>query len=317
MPTTPFTAEHEMLRASVRGVVDGELAALAAQAETGARVQRGAVAALTPLGLSDIGDPVADVVVAEELGRLRSGGLCAVLLASLFAADVGTDLVTGPVALAEHGTVTASAGRATGILEMTPGGGVAERCLVPFASLLIRAGEGWVARDVVDAHALRGAAPADLLLDGAAYEHVDIGAMAGARHDLRTAAAAVSGAWQTWRDAHAYAQQRTAFGRPIGRFQVNRHALADTATRLTAAEALVHDAASALSAGKPATTAAARSYAATVALQTSDVCLQLHGGFGYTMDFDVQRAWRDAHALAAVAPGRPTPTPLASQGAPA
>ncbi len=59
----------------------------------------------------------------------------------------------------------------------------------------------------------------------------------------------------------------------------------------------MHDTAETLARDGSGDTAAARLYAGRVAVAVADRVLQLHGGYGYTTDFDAERAWRDAHAL--------------------
>jgi alkylation response protein AidB-like acyl-CoA dehydrogenase len=295
MPTSAFAEEHEALRATVRRLVSERLAPLAEAAEHGAAVHIEALELAADL--RELPDVLADVVVAEELGRMRSGGLVAVLLDAALLADVGCD---GPGAVARDGEVRVSGDVADGELSTVVGGAVASRLLVLDAGVVVELDERCEVRPAVAPHALRGGAVADVSVRAAPCRDVAATTEARGRAELREAAAAVAGAWQTFDDAHAYAGQRAAFGRPIGAFQVNRHAIAEMATWLTAAEALVHDTAWAMASGggAPAVdTAAARLVAGRTARHVADRCLQLHGGYGYTMDFDVQRAWRDARAL--------------------
>ena len=297
MPTSPFAEEHETLRATVRRLVDDRLAGLATAAEHGAPVH-GEVLELCSDALG-LGDPLADVVVAEELGRLRSGGLVALLLDAALLADLGVDPTHA--AVAHRGELVVSGVTARGHLPMVVGGALAQRVLVLGAQVVIEVPPAGRAAPAREPHGLRGGGLADVTLELAPCRAVEIDDELLRRAELREAAAAVAGAWQTFDDARRYAGERTAFGRPIGTFQVNRHALAELATWLTAAEALVHDAAWALASRGGATardTAAARLFAGRTARQVADMSLQLHGGYGYTMDFDVQRAWRDARALA-------------------
>jgi alkylation response protein AidB-like acyl-CoA dehydrogenase len=297
MPTTVFAEEHQTLRSTVRRLVADRLTALADAAERGAAVHVEALELTTELrGLPDV---LAEVVVAEELGRLRSGGLLAVLLDAALLVDLGHPTV--PAAVARVGDVAVTDDTADGTLPMVVGGAVARTLVVLSAGIAVELGDGCDAEPAGALHGLRGGALADVVVRSAHAQPVEVSAQALRRAELREAAAAVAGGWQTFDDAHAYAGQRTAFGRPIGAFQVNRHALAEMATWLTAAEALVHDTAWALATavdGPNADTATARFVAGRAARRVADVCLQLHGGYGYTMDFDVQRAWRDTRALA-------------------
>lgn len=116
---------------------------------------------------------------------------------------------------------------------------------------------------------------------------------------LAQSAALVADAWRTWQRTVGYAGTREVFGRPVLKFQVNRHALAQALTRLTAARRLVHDAAYRLAQREDAgrVIAAARRFAGEAASAVTDTCLQLHGGYGYSLEYDVQRSWRDDRAL--------------------
>jgi hypothetical protein len=192
----------------------------------------------------------------------------------------------------------------SGRLPFLVAGQIARHCLAPSAGIVISAASGWVATPVTAVHALRGAALADVALDGAPAAPVDVSPDLLRRNELRAAAAAVAGAWVTFDDARRYAGERLAFGRPIAKFQVNRHALVELATWLTAAEALVHDTAFELASGRVADTATARLVAGRTARRVADVAVQLHGGYGYTSEFDVSRAWRDTRALAIGDDGR-------------
>jgi acyl-CoA dehydrogenase len=113
---------------------------------------------------------------------------------------------------------------------------------------------------------------------------------------LSMALAQVSGAAATYEMARAYALERFAFGRPVGTFQVWRHRFADMATRIEAARALVYAALRKVAAGEPAEreVAMAKLYSSELAFQVADECVQVHGGYGYTTEFDAERILRDA-----------------------
>ncbi|TNF24347.1 MAG: acyl-CoA dehydrogenase, partial [Deltaproteobacteria bacterium] len=100
----------------------------------------------------------------------------------------------------------------------------------------------------------------------------------------------------------SYAGTRTQFGRPIADFQAISFKLADIATEVDAARLLVHDAARALAADPDDVSVAARALllANDAAKRAADEALQIHGGYGYTRDFPVERLWRDARALSAL-----------------
>ena len=294
MPTTPWNPEHDALRDSVRRLVDGPLTEAATQAEAGGHPHRAAIEHCTALGLLELDDILAEVVAAEELGRLRSGGLVAVLLDAMFTASLGQPAIDSCVA--SFVDVTVEGGRASGEVPFAAGAQLASRLLLASAGVLVDLDTAKV-MPAERSHSLRGAAGASVMLDGVPCELIEVDEHHLQRAELLQAAAAIGSAWRTWREACDYAQQREAFGRPIAKFQVNRHSLADAATRLTAAEALVHDTAWEWANGRTRDPAPARLYASAVAVDVADRAVQLHGGYGYTTDYDAQRAWRDAHAL--------------------
>ncbi|MDP9343034.1 MAG: acyl-CoA dehydrogenase family protein [Actinomycetota bacterium] len=113
---------------------------------------------------------------------------------------------------------------------------------------------------------------------------------------LAMALAAVSGAERTLQLGIDYAADRQAFGRPVGRFQVWRHRFADLATEIEAARSLAYHALRTMAAGEDATmlVSMAKWYSAELGWKVADEALQVHGGYGYMMEFPVQRAWRDA-----------------------
>ncbi|HLN64768.1 MAG TPA: acyl-CoA dehydrogenase family protein [Symbiobacteriaceae bacterium] len=113
------------------------------------------------------------------------------------------------------------------------------------------------------------------------------------------AAAAVAGAERSLEMAMAYADQREAFGRKIGKFQVIRHKLAQMATEIEAAKSLVYTCAWRWEQGDYAVKeiSMAKLFASEVACRVADEALQIHGGAGYMMEYPVQRAWRDARLL--------------------
>lgn len=96
--------------------------------------------------------------------------------------------------------------------------------------------------------------------------------------------------------ATKYARERKQFGKPIGDFQAIQWKLADMATELDAAELLVYRAAALAEAGKPygREAAMAKLFASEAAMRATDEAIQVHGGYGYTAEFPVERAYRDA-----------------------
>lgn len=93
-----------------------------------------------------------------------------------------------------------------------------------------------------------------------------------------------------------YARERTAFGQPIGEFQALRWMFADMRTELEAARLLVHRAAHLADSGQVHTEAAsmAKLYASEAAMRACNKAIQVHGGYGYTREFPVERYLRDA-----------------------
>ncbi len=96
--------------------------------------------------------------------------------------------------------------------------------------------------------------------------------------------------------APSYAKQREAFGKPIAEFQAIQWMLADAQTELDAAELLVRRAAWLADRGQRFTSEAsmAKLFASEVATRVCNNALQIHGGYGYTREFDIERHLRDA-----------------------
>ena len=93
-----------------------------------------------------------------------------------------------------------------------------------------------------------------------------------------------------------YVKERKQFGRAIGAFQNTQFQLADMATKVQAAQLLVYKAAMAKATQKVYSVEAAQAklYAAEVAMEVTTKAVQLHGGYGYTKEYDVERMMRDA-----------------------
>ncbi|MFZ5894216.1 MAG: acyl-CoA dehydrogenase family protein [Myxococcota bacterium] len=92
-----------------------------------------------------------------------------------------------------------------------------------------------------------------------------------------------------------YAKERQAFGRPIAEFQALQFMLADAKTELEAAALMTYRAATLADQGKRYTEEAsmAKLFASEVATRACNAALQIHGGYGYTREFDVERHLRD------------------------
>lgn len=113
------------------------------------------------------------------------------------------------------------------------------------------------------------------------------------------AAAAVAGAERALEMALAYANEREAFGRKIGQFQVQKHRLAQMATEIEAARALVYNAAYQWEQGEYPVKeiSMAKLFAGQVCNRVADEALQIFGGAGYMLEYPIQRNWRDQRLI--------------------
>lgn len=93
----------------------------------------------------------------------------------------------------------------------------------------------------------------------------------------------------------AYAKERTAFGKPIGSFQHNRFVLAEMATHAHVARVFINDCILKLNAGEvdPALASMAKWWTTELQKQVTDAGLQLHGGYGYMMEYPIAKAFTD------------------------
>jgi butyryl-CoA dehydrogenase len=141
-----------------------------------------------------------------------------------------------------------------------------ENCRVPAAAMLGREGEGFKQMLIT--------------LDGG---RISIGAMA-----LGLAQAALD-------EAARYAKERVQFGQPIAKFQAIQWMIADMATEIDAARLMVYRAAAMKDAGLRHTkeAAMAKLYASEVAERAAFKALQIHGGYGYSREYPVERIYRD------------------------
>ena len=94
----------------------------------------------------------------------------------------------------------------------------------------------------------------------------------------------------------AYAKERVQFGKPIATLQAIQWMIADMATEIDAARLLVYRAASCVDNGRPYSTegAMAKLYASEMATRVAGKAIQIHGGYGYTESYPVERSYRDA-----------------------
>jgi citronellyl-CoA dehydrogenase len=109
------------------------------------------------------------------------------------------------------------------------------------------------------------------------------------------AAGAVAGAQHVFDRTLQYAKERTAFGRPIGNFQVIRHKFAEMATKIETARQMVYTTAWRFQNGEYPVReiTMAKLYSARIAVEVADDCIQIHGGNGYMKEYGIERSWRD------------------------
>ena len=140
--------------------------------------------------------------------------------------------------------------------------------------------------------------PADALLGGEGRGVENVG---GTLSEIRvmTAALAIGLGRRALEDSAGYARDRSAFGRPIGEFQLIAAKLADMATELHAARLLTADAAARRDAGEAVTTAGAMAkyFATEVCARIVDEATRIHGSYGFAMEYAAQRYFRDARFL--------------------
>jgi alkylation response protein AidB-like acyl-CoA dehydrogenase len=156
---------------------------------------------------------------------------------------------------------------------------------------------------------LRSSAPAQIVLDNARIPHdrivgeegqgfaIAMKALDAGR--LGIAACAVGLAQAALSYAVSYAREREQFGQPIGRFQGVGFMLADMATQVSAARALLLSAARLKDAGRPFSTEAAKAklFATDAAMRVTTDAVQVLGGYGYVADHPVERWFREAKVL--------------------
>jgi len=137
--------------------------------------------------------------------------------------------------------------------------------------------------------------PADALLGGegdgfrVAMQTLDGGRIGVSAQALGIAQAALDA-------SVAYAKERVQFGKPIATLQAIQWMIADMATQVDAARLLVYRAASCVDNGRPYSTegAMAKLFASETATRVADRAIQIHGGYGYTESYPVERNYRDA-----------------------
>lgn len=116
---------------------------------------------------------------------------------------------------------------------------------------------------------------------------------------LAIAAMGLGGAQGAYEKALAYGRERKQFGVPVSTFQSNAFKLADMATEIEAARALLYKACMLKDAGKPfgKEAAMAKLYCSEVMGRVVDAAVQIHGGYGLMKEYDVERFYRDQKLL--------------------
>ncbi len=112
---------------------------------------------------------------------------------------------------------------------------------------------------------------------------------------LTLALGALGGAQLSMDETIEYARQRTAFSKPISKFQVIAHYFADMATKIEASRQLTYHVLKLYIEGKnPIKEAAmAKLFTGRAACEVVDTCLQIYGGYGYMEEYDIARSYRD------------------------
>jgi alkylation response protein AidB-like acyl-CoA dehydrogenase len=241
------------------------------------------------------------------LPRLATGEIRAAM--ALTEPGGGSDLQAMTTTATPDGDDLVLQGAKTWITNVRRAGLVAVLCRTPdgYAVVLVEAGAGYeVSRDLpklgykgVESCEVRfdnvrvraSAALGDELVRGFAQmmRGLEIGR-------VNVAARAVGVAQAAFDDAMRYAQERHSFGVPIWQHQSIGNYLADAATKLRAARLLTLDAASRIDEGERADLEAgmAKLFASEVCLEIATNALRIHGGYGYSTEFDVERYFRDA-----------------------
>ncbi|MBW3657776.1 MAG: acyl-CoA dehydrogenase family protein [Actinobacteria bacterium] len=369
MPTSPFTDEHQQLRASVRRFVEGELAPHADEWEADGWFADWVFPRLGELGYLGLSMPTeyggqgadywATVVFGEEIVRCRSGSLPmavaahtdmalppvlkfgteeqkqAYLVPALRGERIACIGITEPEAGSNVAGVRTSARRdgrdwiingskvfitngvrgsfVTMVVRTAPPSQTPDGRPDPWSGISLFLVDtdlpgfevaqkldkvGMRASDTALLHLTDVRVPAEALLgiEGQGFKQI-MWELQGER--LIASIQSVAAAQLTFERSLAYAQEREAFGRPIARFQVQKHRLVDMATEVEACRRLLYDCVDKWNRGEYATTeiAMCKLACAQMAFRVADEAMQLHGGYGYSREFPVERSWRDARLM--------------------
>ncbi len=269
---------EELARASaaLAGAVAGHLSALHALARLGTRSRRAGV--LAPMTR---GEAIGTLALGSgHIGAVRDGeGWC--LTGCVPLVDNANHASLFVVAATDSGAETGFlVGRDTpGLIVGPPRPGLGARGL-----------------DLGEVRLDRARVDADSRLDpGPGGSHAV--AAAGAFARLGVAAIAVGVAQAAFEAALRYSQQRSTFGKPICQHQAVQLKLADMATAITASRLLTYEGARRLEGGDDLGVRLARVWASEVAADVTLDAMRIHGGYGYTAEFPVERHYRDAARL--------------------
>ncbi|MFE1317298.1 acyl-CoA dehydrogenase family protein [Kitasatospora phosalacinea] len=176
-----------------------------------------------------------------------------------------------------------------------------------YSILLVEQGAGYEVSKDLPKLGYKGVESCELVFDGVRVpESALLGATPGVGFAqmmrgleigrIQVASRALGVAQAALDDATRYAQERHSFGQPIWQHQAIGHYLADSATKLRAARLLTLDAAARVDSGQRADLEAgmAKLFASEVCMEITLNAVRVHGGYGYSTEFDVERYFRDA-----------------------
>ncbi|MGE3172305.1 MAG: acyl-CoA dehydrogenase family protein [Planctomycetota bacterium] len=327
MHNLQLNEDQTLIVETVRKFVLDSVAPVAQERDEHRAFLRDELAGLAELGL--FGLPIAEAhggagmglvpmaAACEELGA-HSGSLARLLTAqvqcaaALAAAGGGPlDEVLAGATLAawiglEHGVAFAG-GKLTGSAELVPGAGEAALLVVAArdgdAVTLVTVDAGAAERAPLRALGFASTAPARVTFAdtaATALANGDVAAAAAAQADLIAwiagAAACVGMGRSAIELAHKHAGERVAFGKPLMRQQAVGRKLVESRRAIDGARHLVYHAARLRDLGEDARGAAlaARIAAVDACVLAADEGIQIHGGFGYTVEYHVERHYRDA-----------------------
>jgi butyryl-CoA dehydrogenase len=335
-----LTDTQRQLRETVRAFAKARVAPAAAEIDRAGRVPREIVAALADLGVMGCivperhggagVDAVAWALAVEELGA-ACGSTALVFVAhtgvvwpivergtpaqqARWLPSLANATLLGCLALGDARDITArregDGWVLSGTARSVANGGEAALALVvaePVGAYVVEtASRGWEVARRDRGTGFRGAALAEVALRDvrvpreSVLEESASAAIDGAR--LGIAALAVGIARAAVEASLAYARERRVFGEPIAAFQGAQWRLADMATAVESARLLTLRAAFLKDRGLPYTSEAAMAkvFAAETAMTLATQAVQMHGGYGYTREFPVERHFRDAAAAATI-----------------